>query len=456
MIRQQQQPGTDIGQVLDHGRWGAYQKLVLVLVASAIVLDGFDNQVLGFAVPVLVKEWGLDRAAFGPVFGLGFLGMSVGTMLGGWAGDRIGRRLALIFSVVLFGAGTALTAFTDGIVSLGLCRVAAGLGLGGAMPTAAALIAEFTPAARRGLAVTLGIVCIPLGGVLGGFIAAEVLPTTGWRMLFGIAGLLPLLVAGLLLLLLPESPRFLLRKGQTVAAAKIMARITGEQVSLPLRDTGDSSPVGRGSVRMLLAPGLRVDTLALWLAFFACLLSTYLVFSWAPTYLSQSGFSLVVSSQGLAVFNIGGVLGAIATAIWIAQAGSRRALVSLAVLAAAGAALLALFPLAPAKPAAAFIALFLEGGLINGVQTGLYVLAAQLYPLPIRGSGVGAASGVGRLGAIVSSFVGVAVVGSGAFAYFGTITIALGVALFALATMRRHVPPVASVTGQVEGAAAYG
>ena len=171
----------DIGDRIDSGPWTAWQKRVVLLVALAIILDGFDNQILGFVAPVLLKQWGITRDALAPVFAAGFFGMVVGAMAGGFLGDRLGRRPALIGSVVVFGVATGLTALADNLFTLGALRAVAGLGLGGAMPNAATLLAEFAPRRWRSLSVTLGIVCIPLGGVGGGFVAAALLPVWGWH-----------------------------------------------------------------------------------------------------------------------------------------------------------------------------------------------------------------------------------------------------------------------------------
>lgn len=434
----------DIGPPMEHGAWSAYQKLVLVLVALAVVLDGFDNQVLGFAVPALIKEWGVTRAAFAPVFALGFLGMAAGTMFGGWLGDRIGRRPALILSVCLFGVATGLTALADTVLHLGVCRVLAGFGLGGAMPCATTILSEFAPAKRRSLAVTMGIVCIPLGGVIGGLIAARVLPQIGWRALFAIAGVLPVTVAALLAAFLPESPRFLVRRpDRWPQLARTMARL-GHPVApgTAFVDSYEKAKAGKVAVGELFAGGFFRDTAALWAAFFFCLLATYIVFSWAPTLLVDSGFDLATSSTALAVFNIGGVLGALAGALLIGRLGSRVAMIGMAAGGVAGAAVLSVIPLGAADRGLVLAALFVEGAFINALQTTLYALAAHIYPVQLRATGVGGAAGFGRLGAIASSFIGVAVLSGGGKTYFTAIAASMAVALIGLVFIRRHAAPI--------------
>jgi AAHS family 4-hydroxybenzoate transporter-like MFS transporter len=434
----------DIAGPLEHGRWSSYQKFVLLLVAMAIVLDGFDNQVLGFAIPSLIKEWGVTRAAFAPVLALGFLGMAAGTAIGGWLGDKIGRRPALISSVTLFGAATAATALADSVVHLGAFRLLAGFGLGGAMPCATALLSELSPLNRRSLAVTLGIVCIPLGGVVGGLIAAQVLPQIGWRALFAIAGCLPIVVALVLFAFLPESVRFLVRyparRPALIKTLRRMGHVVADDAAIV--DSTEKAKAERASVGALFTQDLRADTGALWIAFLFSLLATYIIYSWGPTLLVDSGFDIGLSSTALAIFNIGGVIGAIAGGMAVAAIGSRISMLTMAGGAVLGAIALALLPLGAVAQSHVLASLFVLGAFMNALQTTLYVLAAYVYPVQLRASGVGAAAGFGRLGAIAASFLGVIILTGGGRTYFISIACTLAVALIALTMVRRHSPAI--------------
>src|SRR6185436_17353416 len=201
----------DVGSLLDDAQWSAYQKLLVAGTAMTIILDGLDNQLLGAAVPALMREWNLPRPAFVPVQTAGLVGMMIGGAIGGVLGDRLGRRIALLGSVITFGLLTTLVPLAGGVGVLTVLRFFAGLGLGGAMPNAAALSSEYVPRRQRPFAVTLTIVCIPLGGSRAGIVGGLVLPTLGWRALFLIGGIVPLVLGGVLLKILPESPRYLAR-----------------------------------------------------------------------------------------------------------------------------------------------------------------------------------------------------------------------------------------------------
>ena len=146
---------VDVGSLLDEGQWSPYQKLLVAGTALAIILDGLDNQVLGAAVPALMHEWSLPRAAFATALATGMVGMMIGGAIGGFIGDRLGRRVALLGSVVSFGLLTVLVSFAGNVTVLGVLRFLAGLGLGGAMPNAAALSSEYVPRRHRPFAVTL-------------------------------------------------------------------------------------------------------------------------------------------------------------------------------------------------------------------------------------------------------------------------------------------------------------
>jgi AAHS family 4-hydroxybenzoate transporter-like MFS transporter len=441
---------VDVASVLDEGRWSPYQKLLVAGTALAIILDGMDNQLLGNVIPALMKEWSLPRAPFTTVLALGPLGMILGGTAGGVLGDRIGRRTALVCSVVAFAVPTLAIATVDGVVMLGAFRFLAGLGLGGAMPNAAALASEYVPRKQRPFAVTLTIVCIPLGGTLAALLAGQVLPRYGWRALFIVGGLLPLAVAVALFKLLPESPQFLAIRRERWPELVALLRRFGQDVSadstfvVPTAAVARAKP--RGSIRDLFAPALRRDTVGLSAAFFFCLLANYIGFNWIVAMLIGAGFAQVDASSALAAFNFGGVGGAVLGALVIQRLGSRITLMGMSAIAVASALAMTAMPLAPPM-ADGLIAMFaLTGGLLNAVQTTMYAVAAHVYPTDIRGTGVGTAVAVGRIGNVVASYVGAFALDSGgAPAFFAAWALAMAVVFASLALVRRHIPrPVRS------------
>jgi MFS transporter, AAHS family, 4-hydroxybenzoate transporter len=449
---------VDVGALLDEGQWSGYQKLLVFATAMTIILDGLDNQLLAAAIPALMKEWHLARPAFVPVQTAGMIGMMVGGFIGGFIGDRFGRRVALLGSVFSFGILTVLVAFAGGVGVLTVLRFFAGLGLGGAMPNAAALSSEYVPRRQRPFAVTLTIVCIPLGGSLAGIVGGQILPRFGWPGLFLVGGILPLLMAAVLVKVLPESPRYLARLPERWPQLRALLRRLGHQVSdeAALVDATEKA-VARASAGELLDQDFRRDTLALCASFFFCLLSVYVGVNWVPSMLVGAGFDVGTASYGLTAFNLGGVVGAILGAMVIMRLGSRLTMLVMAAGAIAGAAELAFMPIGTPSAFAVLAMLAWTGGLINAVQTTMYALAAHVYPTAVRATGVGTAVAFGRIGGVLSPSVGSwALESGGSSRYFALIAATMAMALVALAAIRRHIPGASAVPVVSPGAQAVG
>lgn len=437
-------PGAsiDAGQLLDEGGWGAYQKWLVLLTALTIIFDGIDNQLLGIAIPSIMRDWGVARAAFAPVVSLGYLGMMIGGATAGLAGDRFGRRTALLASMATFAAMTFAIALVHNVSSLGALRFVAGIGLGGAMPNAATLAAEFVPFRRRAFAVTITIVCMPVGATIAGLLGIQALARYGWSTLFLAGGAIPLAATALLVWLLPESPRYLARHRARWSELVSLLRRMGQPVA-PSATFVDSSEKGNDTVpvRVLFGSEFRHDTVALWGSFYSCLLAVYLGFSWLPSLLSGAGFDAATSSSGITFFNLGGVVGAIAGGLAIPRVGSRTAMLYMAGGAIVGALGLSAMTIQRGSGVLPILAMLtLTGGLVNAVQTTMYALATNVYPSAVRATGVGAAVAIGRLGSITSGYAGAwAIDYYGTHSFFALMAGAMAICFVALATVRRHV-----------------
>jgi AAHS family 4-hydroxybenzoate transporter-like MFS transporter len=435
---------VDVARLIDEGRFSPYQQRLVAAAALLIVLDGADNQLLANAIPAMMREWDLPRPAFATASAAAPFGMILGGLLGGILGDRIGRSTALLGSVTWFAALTALVAFADGLTTLTVVRFLAGLGLGGAMPNAAALTAEFVPARQRPIAITLTIVCIPVGGVLAGLAAGAVIPAYGWRALFAAGGLVPLALALMFFKMLPESPSFLAGVRQRWPELRATLRRMGHIVQDDVTFVDPAGAIGapRGSIADLFAPALRRDTLALIGAFGSCLLAIWMAFLWIPAMLTDPavGFAQPEASFALSMYNFGGVGGAIAGALLIQRIGSRVALLTISALAVVSALAMARMPLRPDALNLLMVMFAVSGALFNAVQATMYALAAHVFPTAIRGTGVGATVAVGRLGNVAASYVGSwALTTGGPPLYFQMWAGAMGVVFICLALIRRHI-----------------
>ncbi|HTR08255.1 MAG TPA: MFS transporter [Paraburkholderia sp.] len=433
---------VDIGRTLDDGPYATLQKIAVVLAALSIVVDGFDSQLIGFAIPVLIKEWGITRNAFAPVVAAGLIGMGFGSAFAGLFADRFGRRWAVIGSVFVFGSATCAIGLAPDIATIAALRFIAGLGIGGALPSATTMTAEFTPARFRTFAVTATIVCVPLGGMVAGLFAAEVLPPYGWRGLFFAGGVLPLLLAFLLLVALPESPRFLARRPhrwpELVRLLGRMARqVVPEAIFTDVREQTAEKHMG---FTALFRDGRARDTLAIWGAFFMCLLAVYSAFSWLPAMLTSEGLSVALAGYGLSAYNLGGVIGALLCALAIARFGSRGPLL-LCCAGGAASAWMILGVGATQHTAWLITGLGVHGLFVNAVQSTMYALCAYVYPTSVRATGTASALAFGRMGAILSAFAGAAVItAGGAAGYLTMLGAAMAVVLVALAMVGRHIP----------------
>ncbi|QAA98970.1 MULTISPECIES: MFS transporter [Agrobacterium tumefaciens complex] len=432
---------VDIGATLDDGPWGAMQKGVVALAALSIVADGFDGQLIGFAIPSLINEWGVTKADFAPVVAAGLVGMGIGSAIGGMVADRIGRRPAVIMSVLLFSIATCLIGFSHNLWMVALLRFVAGLGIGGALPASTTMAAEYTPSHSRTFAISVTIVCVPLGGMLAGLFASFILPIFGWRALFWIGGLLTLALSGLLFWKLPESPRFLAHQPTrwnelTALLARMSRPVKAGTVFIDSRESAVRQKAGLSAI---FEDRRAHDTIALWVACFACLLAVYSAFSWMPTMLVGEGLSQAAASMGLTAYNLGGVGGALICAVAISRYGSRWPLAIFSAGGALSAFLLAGFDLGGNANLAIF-GIGIHGFFVTTVQCIIYSLCANIYPTNIRGTGTAATVVVGRVGAIISAFAGAAIItAGGSHGYFILLGASMLAVFWALWVVRNHI-----------------
>jgi MFS transporter, AAHS family, 4-hydroxybenzoate transporter len=336
------------------------------------------------------------------------------------------------------------------VLAVSVLRLLAGIGLGGAMPNAATLAAEYVPTRQRAFAVTATIVCIPLGGALAGELAALLIPASGWRALFVAGGTVPLVLSLALWKLIPESPKFLARHPVRWPELIRFLRRNGHEIPPDATFSGqhnvDVAPVSSQKIASLFRGGLARDTVLLWISFFFGLMVNYVVVLLLPALLTSTdiGFSQAAASRALAMSNYGGVAGALLGAVVLQRLGSRIAMLAMAAGAVVCGAILAGWPLDPSTTVGFMAMLLLTGGLLNGVQTTMYALAAHVYPTSIRSTGVGTAVAFGRIGNVVAAYAGsLAIDRGGPSAYFVLWSVFMLVVLLALACIDRHVPGTA-------------
>ena len=448
IVDQFREPVVDIGPVLDECRWASYGMLVAFLASLAFLVDGLALQVVSLSIPAIMQDWHVPRGAFSNVVAIGYFGISIGTVCAGMLADRFGRRRMLLASILVFGLATAGISFVHDIPALIALRFIDGLGLGGSIPIATSLIAEFTPTARRSRAVNLGMISISVGGMCAGLMAAQILPAVGWRSLFLAIAAVTLAVLLLLLAFLPESPRYLVRDpGSHSKLRRILARL-GIEASPDARLVDSRrSTAGRTSLSELFGHNTLFNTLVLWAAFFCCLMITYIVVSWIPTVLAGRGYALAVTSSTLSIYGFGGILGSLLCARFMETLGSRKTMSALAGLGAGVAFTLSFLPLGPQYSQVPMVAAVLSLGLCVGGLTGcLYSIAAQTYPPAVKATGIGAASGVGRIGGIISPYLAAMVIGfGGSTAFFQFVGFCSLCLMGCILLIKTHIPRRQSV-----------
>lgn len=439
--------GVNINQLLDAGEWSGFQKLILGLMALAYLTDGIANQSLGLAIPALMQDWGLPREAFATVAAIGLLGLTLGAVVGGMLGDRLGRRTLMIISTGFFGVMTLAQAWVSNPEELLVLRFLDGIGIGAMIPNGAAMISEFTPRKNRAVALAFGMTFIAVGSMIAGLIGNALIEPHGWQGLFIVLGTIGIAVAALLLLVLPESPIFLANSGAPQAKLRAVARRCGLAVGdgLITANNPAASATRRAPLAALFTTDVASSTLFLWIAFFFCLLANYAMFSWVPAMLAGMGFALSMTGLGMTWLSLGGIVGGMGSGWLIRKYGSR---VVVLVLAAGGVATaLALGGLINSEAQSLNTILgflFVIGIFSAGLLNGLYTFSAFIYPDEARGTGVGSAAAAGRVGAIASSYAGVAALGiGGASSYFLLIAGSLAISLVCVAMIKRQVEKAA-------------
>lgn len=395
---------VDVAGFIDQNPVGGFQIRLLLTCASVLFLDGFDTTAIGYVAPSLAKEWGLTKAALGPVFSAGLFGLMIGALTLGPLADRIGRKKIIIFSTLAFGIGTLATAFIQDVNTLLAIRFLTGLGLGGAMPNTIAMTSEFNPQRRRATMVMIMFCGFSLGAALGGLLAAALIPQFGWRSVFVVGGIAPLLLVPILVLRLPESVRFLALTGVANArVGELLALINPKaEFAQETRFVVHEPGLTGMPVLHLFRDGRTLVTLLLWVVFFMSLLDLYFLANWLPTVLNDLGASISTAAVIGSMLQVGGVVGAFALGSVIDRFSFRAlALVYFIAVFAIGA-------IGQLGHSIVFVttAIFVAGFCMVGGQIAANALAAGFYPTSVRATGVGWALGIGRVGSIIGPLVG--------------------------------------------------
>lgn len=416
MTRPAQLPaaGTlDVQSFINAQPLSRYQWRIVLLCFLIVFLDGLDTAAMGFIAPALTQDWGIDRASLGPVMSAALIGMVFGALGSGPLADRFGRKIVLVVAVFLFGLFSLLSAFSSNIDQLLALRLLTGLGLGAAMPNATTLLSEYTPERLKSLLVTSMFCGFNLGMASGGFVSAKTIPAFGWHSLLLLGGVLPLLLAVVLVVWLPESARYLVVRNRGADKVRqVLAPIAPAEVavatdfSVPEQKTVQS----RNVLKVVFAGTYSTGTLLLWLTYFMGLVIVYLLTSWLPTLMRDSGASMEQAAFIGALFQFGGVLSAVGVG-WAMDKFNPHKVIGVFYLLAGVFAYFVGQSLGQVTLLATLV--LLAGMCINGAQSAMPSLAARFYPTQGRATGVSWMLGIGRFGAILGAWIGATLLGLG-------------------------------------------
>ena len=397
----------DVHDIIDNAPFTRFHWMVMCLCALLLIFDGYDLFIYGVVLPVLMKEWGLSPLEAGALGSYALFGMMFGALGFGTLADKIGRKKGIAICFVLFSGSTVLNGFASGPTEFGILRFIAGLGCGGLMPNAVALMNEYAPKRLRSTLVAIMFSGYAVGGMLSAGVGMYMLPRFGWEAMF-FAAAVPLLLLPLIMFYLPESIGFLVRQGRSEQARALLKRVDPSR-ELHAADGLEMADVkGKAaSVLELFRDGRAVRTLAIWTAFFCCLLMVYALSSWLPKLMANAGYSLGSSLSFLIALNLGSVFGAIGGGMLGDRMTLPRVLVVFFVVASVSISLLGFKSPTPVL----YLLIAVAGATTIGTQILLYACAAQFYGLSIRSTGLGWASGIGRNGAIVGPLLGGALLG---------------------------------------------
>ena len=400
-----------VSRFLDEYGVGSFHYKLLFWTVLMALIDGYDIGAVAFAVPSLIREWHIAPKDLWLVLSASNFGVLFGSQIFGWVGDRYGRKTALILANVLFGIFTFIAAYSTNLPEMSLLRFIAGLGIGGVIPNIVSINAESAPRDKRATLAIIATGMVPLGGALAGFVSAAFVATHGWQILFFIGGIAPIVFALGAIIYLPESIKFMaLHDSQRQKMVTLLKEIRPDFVVPPNarfviedeQQSASSNPVH------LLDNGLAAITPLTWLMFAFNLMGYFFLLSWTPTLMGAAHVDPKIAALAGAGLQVGGTVGSLLLCWWLQRARflaiAIRFVIAVPIVGSIGFAGLS-------STSALIVVTFFAGFIVLGIQSGINVVGAMIYPTSLRANGSGWQLGIGRLGAIIGPSVGALFVG---------------------------------------------
>jgi AAHS family 4-hydroxybenzoate transporter-like MFS transporter len=402
---------VQVSHFLDEHGVGAFQIKLMFWSILIALIDGYDIGAIAFAAPSLIREWHVAPKDLGLVLSASNIGVLFGSQIFGWIGDNYGRKTALIATNLLFGVFTFAASYATDLTQLSWLRFIAGLGIGGVIPNVVTINAESAPRNLRATLAIIAVGTVPMGGALAGFASAALVPTYGWPILFQIGGIVPIVCALAAIFGLPESIKYMtLHENQRPKMEALLHAIRPDYRVPPNARfvIEDEKQFPSSNPTYLFHEGLAVITPLTWLMFAFNLMGYFFLISWTPTLMSAAHASPSIAALSGAALQVGGTVGALTLCWWL----QRHRFLAIAVLFVIAVPIVASIGFAGlTSPTALLVATFFAGALVLGIQSGINVVGAMIYPTSLRANGSGWQLGIGRLGAIIGPFVGALFIG---------------------------------------------
>jgi len=395
-------------QVLNARPLARYQLLLVGILLFVLVLDGVDIQLLSLVAPVIIDEWGVERADFGPALAGALVGMSGGALVGGWLGDRYGRLPVLLFATVSFGIATALAGMTSSVAAMTVLRIFSGIGFGAAAPNAIALANEWLPDRVRSQVTSLLSIGTPAGGMMGASLVLICLPSFGWRGTFYACGLATIIVAIALYVFGRESPAFLASKGKSEEAARNARQALGIAWVPHKAEPQHRASFPKHKVGLLARDNARLNAGA-GLGFFTVAFVSYAFVAWTTVMLTGLGLPMGEAVGALFSFNLAATAAAVAAGFLVRRLGTRTVLAVASLLLALTILILGFILVSSTQSPNGVLVSILTGaigGFAGAAMASIYAMMAAGYPVECRAAGLGLGMMLGRAGGILASLVG--------------------------------------------------
>ncbi|SHE47566.1 MFS transporter, AAHS family, 4-hydroxybenzoate transporter [Lampropedia hyalina DSM 16112] len=405
----QNDQAIDIQHFIDKSRFSGFQWTIFILSFLIILIDGFDTAAIGYIAPSLLSEWDIARPQLAPVLSAALAGLAIGGIFIGPIADRFGRKYLLCLTVFLFGIATLISAFSSSLTELVVWRFITGLGLGSAMPLAVTLSNEFAPTRRRALLTSAMFTGFPLGAALGGFLSAWMIPHFGWRSVLVLGGVAPLVLVVLMLVLMPESVRYMVKRNMAperiVAVLKKISSSVGHATQFILTETQHVAVSASGQekqgIALILSRSYIVGSTMIWLTYGMGIVIFYALINWMPILLRDAGLNAQDAVLITSLFPLGGV-GAIVFGLLMDRFNANR-VIMLGFIATA----FFIYMIGQVADHKMWLVLmvFIGGAIMNTSQSSLPALAANFYPTAGRATGVAWMMAIGRIGAVIAPFL---------------------------------------------------